>query len=772
MAAILARVDKAPISPETEPYTAGQWLGLYLDAYRATGDRTFLHRARSLAQWSKTHLVKNGLILERANGLVYHNYSRPGGLFAAWLRLYEIEQEEPFHWRTANALSTHEDSVPIEIQGRNLRVVWHFQDGASGEEAADAPSVRQVSIPMPSKPAQGPLRITFQTPDGSQDTAEILLAENPEGPVFSGWEHAAWIAQGEPLEGRVEVRDPSGVVRVECVVATEAGAETRLPCTPDPSRESAYVFSIPPATRDLVFAIEAAGNPAWPIVRRSPARRVILAKTAQHEGTSWIHASAPWMGTAGLPPAILSDFVRITEGQGEITLAYDAAKALEAWTPSIAVYTFSGGQWQRDDSSEVDTAEEQVRFTAKADGLYVVAAEARLVWRRSFNGALLDSPALIRTDASGGAAIILDTGKADGMFYALRPTGEPLWTYDVDDDQSFPTVADLDGDGVDEIALGAPRLTLLDAAGQVRWEAPLEDAASPVIGDLDGDGSLDVFAASIHGPLMALSSGGRILWQTEVPEGWRPLPALATLDEQPGLDVLYGKNETFHAFSGASGGLLWKTSVDGEILNAPAVADLDHDGRDEAVFFSRTDDHATLYALDHDGALLWSVPTNRNSDWSPVICDFDPSEGLEILAQEPDATQFGIYSRQGQRIRTITLPGRTLLTPVVADFNQDGKLDLLSAFDIAMQVRCYSNDGLLLWTYTPESRMMAGAKIKGSGSLLVADLDGDGWIEVAGGDDLTWFQVFKTDTPCAPGAVLSGQFHGDARHSGCYVSDN
>ena len=88
---------------------------------------------------------------------------------------------------------------------------------------------------------------------------------------------------------------------------------------------------------------------------------------------------------------------------------------------------------------------------------------------------------------------------------------------------------------------------------------------------------------------------------------------------------------------------------------------------------------------------------------------------------------------------------------------------------VACQMRAFGNNGDLLWRYTPHSFTLGGAKIKGAGSLLVADLDGDGYLDVVGGDDETWLNAVKTDAPCQPFAVVSGQFHGDSRHSGKYV---
>jgi hypothetical protein len=43
-----------------------------------------------------------------------------------------------------------------------------------------------------------------------------------------------------------------------------------------------------------------------------------------------------------------------------------------------------------------------------------------------------------------------------------------------------------------------------------------------------------------------------------------------------------------------------------------------------------------------------------------------------------------------------------------------------------------ANDATPLWSYTPKSLTLPGAKIKGGGSLLVADLDGDSLFEIVG----------------------------------------
>ena len=97
--ACLRHTAEVPLPDNLDPYTAAQWLELYLDAYGAAHDREFMHRARTLAAWTAHHLVRNKVILESADGCVYHNTTRPGALLAAWLRLYTVEMAEPLHAR-------------------------------------------------------------------------------------------------------------------------------------------------------------------------------------------------------------------------------------------------------------------------------------------------------------------------------------------------------------------------------------------------------------------------------------------------------------------------------------------------------------------------------------------------------------------------------------------------------------------------------------------------------------------------------------------------
>jgi hypothetical protein len=151
------------------------------------------------------------------------------------------------------------------------------------------------------------------------------------------------------------------------------------------------------------------------------------------------------------------------------------------------------------------------------------------------------------------------------------------------------------------------------------------------------------------------------------------------------------------------------------------------------------------------------------------VAEVDVPGEPRIIAQSVDVRKLDVYDAGGRKVRSLKTTVRMLQTPVPVDLDLDGRLDFLTANDLTYRVWAIGNDGAPLWSYTPQSYTLPGAKVKGGGSLLVADLDGDRRLEVVGGDDETWLNILWTDTPCEPFAIVSGQFHGDCRHSGNYT---
>jgi RHS repeat-associated protein len=155
------------------------------------------------------------------------------------------------------------------------------------------------------------------------------------------------------------------------------------------------------------------------------------------------------------------------------------------------------------------------------------------------------------------------------------PTGAPLDLPDAFAGQAL--IADLDGDGVNEIGVaGMSRYWAFERDGTILWQAPIVDN-SGVTGstafDFDGDGS---------------------------------------------VEVVYRDEQYLHIFRGSDGAVLFQRPLPGGTGNEqPVVADVDNDGHAEIVVTSEFDsslgNDAGAYAGVHvfeDIADLW-VPTRR-----------------------------------------------------------------------------------------------------------------------------------------------------------------
>lgn len=213
--------------------------------------------------------------------------------------------------------------------------------------------------------------------------------------------------------------------------------------------------------------------------------------------------------------------------------------------------------------------------------------------------------------------------------------------------RSAPAVADLDGDGRDEVVVinnaendatvhnfhawrddglsfGFFPLTVFSSgrSGQL---------TTPAIGALDGE--LAIVAGSEFGDVYAVRPSSDLRWVRTVSSGPTTVPLLA---REGGSDrVVVGVSSGVAILSGA-GALLRTLPTGAPVTRAVAAGDLDGDGVDELV---AVDGNGKVHAMEFDGAPLAGWPLSLAGTLvAPVLLGADDGGAVrEILVVERDA---------------------------------------------------------------------------------------------------------------------------------------
>jgi hypothetical protein len=319
-----------------------------------------------------------------------------------------------------------------------------------------------------------------------------------------------------------------------------------------------------------------------------------------------------------------------------------------------------------------------------------------------------------------------------------------------------PAVVDLAGNGQAAVVWGSYDLVALEAGtGALRWRASSGSRVwpSPAVADLDGDGALEIAVGRGGDELTVYSAAGGVKW-TAHPFGAGEVRTLAVAPGMTGdthLAVVVGRasggdTKQLSAY-GPTGAVLqgWPARHDGDpgygwgMYNQNvAVADLDGDGHGDAEVVGPTDTHY-ITVLDRAGA---QRPVNARyaprTVWSQV--------GVHVS----DAVDLRGYANCGTEHR----PNFAESAPVIADLDGDGTREIVvvgnvydcgadpyrSLYQMPFVLKAdrsrWTGSGFD-WTAIPSPRSGAGPRSEDYAVIenampnaVVADLDGDGKKEI------------------------------------------
>lgn len=338
-----------------------------------------------------------------------------------------------------------------------------------------------------------------------------------------------------------------------------------------------------------------------------------------------------------------------------------------------------------------------------------------------------------------------------GLLFALAPRTAPAsggvsreWDAALPAGQihdSSPTIADIDGDGKDEIIIGTTNqpaggttaLVVLEDDGSIKWSQTLVDGigSTPTVADISSppDGIPEIIVTTGFnipefaraGSVVAFDNQGNQLWRydtndaqgTNTPHGNFASPVVGDLDNDGDVEIVVPSWDRNIYLLDHQGNYVWHFSVADTVWSTPVLIDLDGNETLEIVIGTdimgggvlfdgyRPTDGGFILILDHKGHKLARRQMNESIYSSPVIADADGDGDLEIFVgsgmyyyvrgnyDQPQAYGFSIdmsgeMDEYGTPWQLVDLPGwpkpvayAGMSSPALADLDNDGDLEVI-----------------------------------------------------------------------------------------------
>ncbi|MDQ3821724.1 MAG: VCBS repeat-containing protein, partial [Actinomycetota bacterium] len=305
----------------------------------------------------------------------------------------------------------------------------------------------------------------------------------------------------------------------------------------------------------------------------------------------------------------------------------------------------------------------------------------------------------------------------------------------------------------------------------------------PMLADVDGDGIDEIFTNEQDGTPHGYRADGSVLpgWPPAGTKPWSAqrtsTPAAADLDGDGSLDIVGAAGEWVFAYraDGSSlPGFPVRAAASGYVDAYPAIGDVDGDGALEIVV---VEGGPTVVVLSRTGVVERTMTPARGVSYgtAPALADLDGDDVPEIVVQTDGALD--VWKGNGSRLAGWPVTWGDYWVgnsaPVVGDVDGDQLPDIVVTGHVAGadtgEVRAYSRNGTLLAGFPKNPGL--GAKVAAP-AIADLDLDGRNEIVVAGNDvDIIGYfdDVWVYDLGGGPhGPIEWGQLMGGPRHQGRY----
>ncbi len=319
---------------------------------------------------------------------------------------------------------------------------------------------------------------------------------------------------------------------------------------------------------------------------------------------------------------------------------------------------------------------------------------------------------------------------------------------------STPAVGDVTGDGVPEIVTGGMdgcvRVTTLQArllrgclftgGGAVQ--------GSPVLVDWNRDGVLDIIASSTGGGIHGWRGNGAALLSIPTQGPVFSTPAVGDIDGDGLPDIAIATWGSFVTVFRHDGSTLFSHFIYDTSWSSPALADLDGDGRLEVIVGADMDigNGANLppynlapggfvWVFHADGRVANGFPRHLSDQviWSsPSVVDLNGDGKLDIVVGTGEnwlgkGRELFAIDRNGNSLPgwPVAMPGPTMGSPAIADLDGDGQLEVVEQSGDG-SISFISANGGVRKRWCNRSANQACFPVSLDGQPSIGDIDGDG----------------------------------------------
>ncbi|MDF1661088.1 MAG: PQQ-like beta-propeller repeat protein [Planctomycetota bacterium] len=200
----------------------------------------------------------------------------------------------------------------------------------------------------------------------------------------------------------------------------------------------------------------------------------------------------------------------------------------------------------------------------------------KILWEAKVPGCVQSAPCLVDLNKDGVLDVVVTSWRGDHSVRALSgKNGALLWSYVTAGTKRsmgmYHGVAISKKNGALRIVAANcdGHLYCLDAKGQLIWTKKLSETlfSPPTIADLDGDGEEELIQPSSKHLWVIGLKKGELCWKKNLGANSARGPALVDVNQDGKLDILLGAGRQFFVFSGGTGKVLWKRTV--KIGNSP-----------------------------------------------------------------------------------------------------------------------------------------------------------------------------------------------------------